>query len=282
MPTINGTEGPDTLNGTTSDDTINGFGGNDTLDGGIGQDTLNGGEGDDTLIGFTFDPNFPVPTDFDDDILDGGNGLDTVSYAQALVEVQVDLTITEAQYTFGGGDDTLISIENLIGSAFGDFLGGDGSANGLHGGGGDDILLGLGGNDSLFGDEGADVLRGGVGDDTLDGGAGDDLASYASGSTAAVTVSLAIAGAQNTGGAGIDTLVNIESLSGSQFNDTLTGDSAANRLLGRDFYGWTTVSADGDPVMASNGLPLLGGSSSVTRCPGVATCALCDAAEHLW
>ena len=31
---------------------------------------------------------------------------------------------------------------------------------------------------------------------------------------------------------------------------------SANRLLGRDFYGWTTVSADGDPVMASNGLPL--------------------------
>ena len=31
---------------------------------------------------------------------------------------------------------------------------------------------------------------------------------------------------------------------------------SANRLLGRDFYGWTTVSADGDAVMASNGLPL--------------------------
>jgi transcriptional regulator GlxA family with amidase domain len=31
---------------------------------------------------------------------------------------------------------------------------------------------------------------------------------------------------------------------------------SANRLLGRDVYGWTTVSADGDAVMASNGLPL--------------------------
>lgn len=31
---------------------------------------------------------------------------------------------------------------------------------------------------------------------------------------------------------------------------------SANRLLGRDFYGWKTVSADGDSVMASNGLPL--------------------------
>lgn len=31
---------------------------------------------------------------------------------------------------------------------------------------------------------------------------------------------------------------------------------SANRLLGRDYYSWTTVSADGDPVIASNGLPL--------------------------
>ena len=31
---------------------------------------------------------------------------------------------------------------------------------------------------------------------------------------------------------------------------------SANRLLGREFYHWRTVSADGDAVMASNGLPL--------------------------
>lgn len=31
---------------------------------------------------------------------------------------------------------------------------------------------------------------------------------------------------------------------------------SANRSLGRDFYSWTTVSADGDAVNASNGLPI--------------------------
>lgn len=31
---------------------------------------------------------------------------------------------------------------------------------------------------------------------------------------------------------------------------------SANRLLGRDFYGWKTVSADGEAVSASNGLPI--------------------------
>src|SRR5690606_27109702 len=31
---------------------------------------------------------------------------------------------------------------------------------------------------------------------------------------------------------------------------------SANRLLGYDHYGWTTISPDGDAVIASNGLPL--------------------------
>jgi AraC family transcriptional regulator, glycine betaine-responsive activator len=31
---------------------------------------------------------------------------------------------------------------------------------------------------------------------------------------------------------------------------------SANRLLGRDVYGWTTISPDGDAAIASNGLPL--------------------------
>ena len=47
-----------------------------------------------------------------------------------------------------------------------------------------------------------------------------------------MTVSLAIAAAQNTIGAGIDTLANIENLTGSNFNDTLTGNTAANILNG--------------------------------------------------
>jgi len=47
-----------------------------------------------------------------------------------------------------------------------------------------------------------------------------------------VTVSLAIGGAQNTGAAGIDTLVSIENLVGSAFADVLTGKSKANTLSG--------------------------------------------------
>jgi serralysin len=47
-----------------------------------------------------------------------------------------------------------------------------------------------------------------------------------------VTVSLAIAGAQATGGAGSDSLIAIENLTGSALGDSLTGDALANVIDG--------------------------------------------------
>lgn len=70
-----------------------------------------------------------------------------------------------------------------------------------------------------------------IGNDLLDGGLGIDTASYVS-ATAGVTVNLAVLGQQNTVNAGFDTLSNIENLIGSNFNDTLTGYSTANSLIG--------------------------------------------------
>lgn len=103
----------------------------------------------------------------------------------------------------------------------------------MYGDDGDDALTGSSGNDSLFGQDENDTLIGGLGNDLLHGGTNDsDTASYAGG--AAVTVSLAISGPQNTGGAGLDTLVEIENLTGSSFDDTLTGNAGDNVLTGGD------------------------------------------------
>jgi Ca2+-binding RTX toxin-like protein len=93
------------------------------------------------------------------------------------------------------------------------------------------VLIGNGGNDTLTGSTGNETLDGGAGDDTLSGGEGIDVATYAA-ATASVTVSLLVAGAQDTGGAGVDQLVDIENLTGSAFADTLTGNDAANTLAG--------------------------------------------------
>ena len=107
-----------------------------------------------------------------------------------------------------------------------------GSANDTAtGNGGNDTLDGGGGNDTLDGGEGDDILIGRAGDDVLRGGAGTDTASYV-GATSAVTVRLDLIIAQNTGGAGIDTLSDIENLIGSSHADVLTGDAGANRLEG--------------------------------------------------
>jgi len=101
----------------------------------------------------------------------------------------------------------------------------------LTGSQGNDVLNGLAGNDLLIGGHGNDRLMGGLGNDTLNGGNGVDIAQYWS-ATAAVTVNLSLTSAQNTGGAGTDTLLGIEAVNGSAFNDTLTGNGSANTLLG--------------------------------------------------
>ncbi len=92
-----------------------------------------------------------------------------------------------------------------------------------------ELLMGGAEDDVLSGMDGDDRLRGGAGDNTLDGGDGLDTADYTRAS-AAVTASLAAGTA--TIGAGTDTLVSIERLIGSRFDDNLTGDSGANRLDG--------------------------------------------------
>src|SRR5262249_52769750 len=125
------------------------------------------------------------------------------------------------------GNDTIIGLPvggNVRGSEFSDSMVGNNDANFISGGGGDDTLDGAGGDDTLFG---------GPGNDSLVGGAGNDTAAYDDfDATTGVTVSLSNPGAQNTVGAGTDTLVSIENLRGGSFNDVLVGDGGANRLEG--------------------------------------------------
>lgn len=101
----------------------------------------------------------------------------------------------------------------------------------IHGLAGNDSLAALAGNDTVNGGDGTDMLTGGPGDDRIDGGAGIDTASYGS-APAGVTVNLKVTSGQNTGGAGTDTLQNVERVSGSNYADVLTGSSGANWLGG--------------------------------------------------
>jgi len=110
-----------------------------------------------------------------DNVLTGGNGVDTVSWGYATSGVTVDLNSTGSQDTGGSGHDTLISIERLTGSAYEDHLIGDANDNKFVGGAGDDTLDGGDGDDELESGDGADMLVGGLGADVLNGGKGYDV-----------------------------------------------------------------------------------------------------------
>jgi Ca2+-binding RTX toxin-like protein len=101
--------------------------------------------------------------------------------------------------------------------------------NGTNGG---DSLYGTAAADIISGLNGNDTLKGFGGADRLDGGAGIDTVFYGD-STAGVGINLAT-GRGVGGSAEGDTLISIENVFGSNFNDTLTGTSGANQLHGQD------------------------------------------------
>ncbi|MFZ2725911.1 MAG: FG-GAP-like repeat-containing protein [Methylococcaceae bacterium] len=221
ISTAQNTEGAgnDTLNTIESlkasrfDDVLTGNILNNELYGNNGNDSLNGSDGNDALLGGN-----------GNDSLNGGDGIDWAHYRDAPVGVKVNLNISTSQNTTGSGDDTLTGIENINGSHFDDVLTGNNGTN---------VLYGNKGNDTLNAGEGNDALRGGEGDDILNGGAGIDWGYYWN-ALSAVNVDLNLTTAQNTNGAGIDTLNSVENLNGSVFNDVLTGNNINNVLYGNN------------------------------------------------
>ena len=101
----------------------------------------------------------------------------------------------------------------------------------FRGGNGQDTLYGGPGTDTLNGLTNNDILDGGPGADTLNGGGGTDTASYLS-ARAGVTANLDAPIGNNTGDAAGDTYSSIENLTGSGFDDRLTGDFNANIIRG--------------------------------------------------
>jgi Ca2+-binding RTX toxin-like protein len=181
--------GVEQVTGSAFDDIIKGDAAENTLHGSLGNDTLDGGAGA--------------------DVLDGSDGADTASYAGATTAVTVNLMDAALNVGLDAQGDTYISIENITGSAYADTLMGNTASNVLSGGDGNDIILGLGGGD------------------TFDGGRGIDTVSYVWAKTGVQAILLPASQGSNSGSAAGDTYTNIENLTGSDFADTLIGDTSA-------------------------------------------------------
>ena len=125
---------------------------------------------------------------------------------------------------------------------------GTSDADTLSGRGGDDVLYGLGKNDLLDGGGGTDILYGGSGNDTLDGGAGYDSSNYFR-QAEGVHVDLRIQGKSQDIGPNRETLIDIESLWGTSYDDRFDGDDGSNYLHGGDNGQDTLNGWGGDDVL---------------------------------
>ena len=174
------------------------------------------------------------------DFIDGGAGSDAASYAGSAEGVTVNLQT--GVHTGGDAEgDTLVSIENVLGSAQRDTLVGDDGNNVLDGGAGNDQVRGGNGNDTLSGGEGNDVLRGGNGQDGLSGGVGDDTlfggndADLLLGDDGNDTLAGEAGEDILQGGRGNDSLsggTENDALSGGEGDDSLSGDDGDDLLAG--------------------------------------------------
>jgi Ca2+-binding RTX toxin-like protein len=179
-------------NGTAGDDNLRGTSGNDSLYGSTGNDVIYGLGGNDVLYGAG-----------GTDILHGGLGDDTyiIDEYDTVIESAsqgTDTVQTSISYTLSA------NVENLI-------LTGSNSIN----------ATGNASNNTLIGNSGANIFN---------GAGGTDIVSYEL-SRYGVTADLSNTASQYTG-QGYDTFISIEGLTGTDDNDTLTGNTVANILNG--------------------------------------------------
>lgn len=275
--------------GSGLNDDIRGDYGTNRIYGGNGDDLLYGRSGDDLLYGDAGNDTLFAGWGTSAEHFDGGTGNDTLSFKWAAVNVWVSLGTTTADLGGGpnvtltahayewsaaggpvqGSNDTIVNIENVIGSYRDDIIIGSDGDNVLAGGmAGDDYFDGAAGNDTILPGVGSDTIRGGPGSDTI---------SFADRSVG-VEVNLDILGNARawdlTANGGIadgtvDTLYGIENITGSAQRDSLWGDDNGNVIDGQAGDDHIVGKDGSDTLIGGEGIDFLdGGAGSDTLTGG--------------
>jgi Ca2+-binding RTX toxin-like protein len=190
---ITGNAAANFLSGGAGDDVLAGAGGADQLNGDAGDDTMDGGSGIDTMSGGDGSDTYYVD-----------NAGDVVTETNALASGGIDQVVTSVSYTLAANVEELV----LLGGSI------NGTGNALN-----------------------NLIIAGSGLNAIDGGAGIDTLSFETATTSGttgVTLTLGAAGVKTTaaGISGADTVINIENLIGSDYNDTLSGNAGVNVING--------------------------------------------------
>jgi Ca2+-binding RTX toxin-like protein len=205
--------------GGVFNDTLSGGSGSDILVGGAGDDSLTGGLGDDFYI---FEGSGNLGTDTIDEAAASRLGSfpplgeeDSLIFTSFSHAITIDLGVTGNQPVSYGylvlNLTSATGIEDVAGTAYGDYIIGNETYT---------ALFGLGGNDTIYGGVNVDFLLGGAGNDYLDGGSGSDA-------IFGDDHDLSIAGGNDTilGGNGRDILV------GGDGADCISGGSGDDILI---------------------------------------------------
>ncbi|UUR07176.1 calcium-binding protein [Sphingomonas glaciei] len=242
---IRGSDADDELVGAFGNDILLGRGGNDLINARSGSDTADGGDGIDTLTysrsDFSFaaydynvsSNNGPVFVDLQQGIAEEGVVSKIVIETPGMIEVRAASGTINSD-TPRLARDIVTGFENIVGTGLGD---------------------------ALYGNDLDNVITPGAGDDIVDGRGGIDTVDYSS-ARGAMTVNLATeSSVQAASGASpqvyfsfppgatsqtrndiyadddrisTDQLFKIENVTGSNLNDSITGDVNANTLRGLD------------------------------------------------
>lgn len=236
---LGGTEGADIIIASEGDDTIFGDGGNDTLEGGAGNDIINAGAGDDVVRDIGGDDNVKLGDGHD--AINTGPGLDLVLGGRGQDFIVLGSDAGSEVFAGEGNDFILgnITAERILGNEGDDWIE-HGTFDGAPGDNfdeifaqdgvvGHDVFFGLGGFDEFIAEGGDDIMVGSPGRAKMAGMSGWDWAIYKdniAGTDADLTRGIVFdENPTPPPNATQDAYESVEGLSGSRFNDILSGSN---------------------------------------------------------